>query len=282
MEPNSTVQLIGTFALVNAAREDRVAVFKQEGTMLRQSIAAALAMSALVMIAPIASAQQYGNGYNRPDAQNGYNRPDDRNGLDQGRFWQGAPESPRERIDWLQQRIQRGVTDGSLDRREAYQSQRELNSIRRMAMDARARDGGELVGADRDMLQRRLDDLSQRIRWRRQNGGYAYSDRGVPAQPGYRDPYATEYDAAHDYRDAPQYQERRLASDDQVYRGSDGRYYCKRSDGTTGLIIGAAGGGVLGNIIDGGHNRVAGTLLGGALGALAGKTIDQNSDVRCR
>ena len=72
-----------------------------------------------------------------------------------------------------------------------------------------------------------------------------------------------------------------LSADDQVYRGSDGRYYCKRSDGTTGLIIGAASGGILGNIIDGGRHRTAGTLIGGALGALAGKSIDQNQ-VRCR
>jgi len=35
-------------------------------------------------------------------------------------------------------------------------------------------------------------------------------------------------------------------------------------------------------VIDGGRNRVAGTLIGGALGALLGKTVDQNTDVRCR
>ena len=45
----------------------------------------------------------------------------------------------------------------------------------------------------------------------------------------------------------------------------------------------AVGGAVVGNVIDGGRNRVAGTLIGGALGALVGKSIDQsNSDVRCR
>lgn len=91
------------------------------------------------------------------------------------------------------------------------------------------------------------------------------------------------YDASRDYRDGPGYQERVLAADDRVYRGSDGRYYCKRNDGTTGLIIGAVGGGILGNVIDGGRSRAVGTLLGGALGAFAGKAIDQNnSQVRCR
>jgi uncharacterized protein YcfJ len=47
-------------------------------------------------------------------------------------------------------------------------------------------------------------------------------------------------------------------------------------------VIGAAAGGLLGNLIDGGHNRLAGTLIGGALGALTGRAIDRNTDVRCR
>jgi hypothetical protein len=78
------------------------------------------------------------------------------------------------------------------------------------------------------------------------------------------------------------YQDRVLRDDDYVYRGSDGRYYCKRSDGTVGLIIGGVTGGVLGNVIDGGRNRTAGTLIGGALGALAGSAIQRDSEVRCR
>ena len=106
------------------------------------------------------------------------------------------------------------------------------------------------------------------------------SGRYMPPPPGV-DPYATNYDASRYYRDDPRYEERRLSASDEVYRGSDGRYYCKRSDGTTGLVLGAAGGGILGNIIDGGRHRTAGTLIGGALGALAGKSIEQ-SDVRCR
>jgi hypothetical protein len=96
------------------------------------------------------------------------------------------------------------------------------------------------------------------------------------------DRYATDYDAARYYRDDPRYAERRLGPDDQVYRGSDGRYYCRRSDGTTGLIIGAAAGGILGNVIDGGRHRTGGTLIGGALGALLGRSVEQNSDIRCR
>ena len=110
------------------------------------------------------------------------------------------------------------------------------------------------------------------------------SESGYAPPPGEydEDRYATDYDAAHYYRDDPRYQERRLGSDDEVYRGSDGRYYCKRSDGTTGLIVGAAAGGILGNVIDGGRHRTGGTLIGGALGALLGRSVEQNSDIRCR
>jgi hypothetical protein len=97
-----------------------------------------------------------------------------------------------------------------------------------------------------------------------------------------RDRYATDYDAARDYRDDRRYEERRLTAQDEVYRGSDGRYYCKRSDGTTGLVIGGATGGLIGNVIDGGRHRTAGTLIGGALGAIMGRAVEQNSDVRCR
>ena len=186
-------------------------------------------------------------------------------------FWRGAPAGIHERIDWLQQRINRGAADGSLNSREQRRVQWRLDRIRRDARWLRRRDGGRLSPGDRDMIQSQLDELSRQIRWSRHNGAY-----------GYRDPYATDYDAARYYRDEPRYRERRLTRDDYVYRGSDGRYYCKRSDGTTGLIVGGIGGAAIGNVIDGGHNRVAGTLIGGALGALAGKAIDQNSDVRCR
>ena len=107
-----------------------------------------------------------------------------------------------------------------------------------------------------------------------QYGRYDWN-RPDPAYGGY---YADRY-----YRDDARYRERRLSRRDRIYRGSDGRYYCKRSDGTTGLIVGAATGGILGNVIDGGHSRAVGTLLGAAVGAIAGKKIDQsNSEVRCR
>lgn len=88
------------------------------------------------------------------------------------------------------------------------------------------------------------------------------------------------YDPRRDYRPG-NYQERVLTREDRIYRGSDNQYYCRRSDGTTGLIAGGAVGGILGNVIDGGRSRVLGTLLGGAGGALLGRSIEQNQ-LRCR
>lgn len=99
-------------------------------------------------------------------------------------------------------------------------------------------------------------------------------DRPDPSYGGY---YADRY-----YVDNPRYRERRLGRNDRVYAGQDGRYYCRRSDGTTGLVVGAAAGGILGNVIAGGGSRTLGTLLGAAGGAVAGRSVDRNRNVRCR
>ena len=96
------------------------------------------------------------------------------------------------------------------------------------------------------------------------------------------DPYATEYDAARYYRDDPRYRERYLTAQDEVYRGSDGRYYCRRSDGTTGLVVGAGVGALLGHSIDTRGERTTGTVVGGVLGALVGREVERSSDMRCR
>jgi len=82
------------------------------------------------------------------------------------------------------------------------------------------------------------------------------------------------WDPANSYQDG-RYRERGLSANDRVYHGSDGRYYCKRSNGTTGLVLGGVGGGLIGNALGGG---TLGTLLGAGGGALLGKTLDQNHD----
>ena len=93
--------------------------------------------------------------------------------------------------------------------------------------------------------------------------------------------YGGGYDASRYYRDGRYYQERRLTRYDRVYRGNDGRYYCRRSDGTTGLILGALGGGLLGNAIANGHSSTLGTLIGVAAGGAIGSSIDRGN-MRCR
>ncbi len=64
------------------------------------------------------------------------------------------------------------------------------------------------------------------------------------------------------------------------WRGDDGRMYCRKSDGTTGLVIGAAGGALLGRAVDTHGSRATGTILGAAAGALVGREIDRKR--RCR
>ncbi len=64
------------------------------------------------------------------------------------------------------------------------------------------------------------------------------------------------------------------------WRGRDGRTYCRKSNGTTGLIVGGVGGALVGRSIDTRGNRATGTILGAAAGALVGKSID--SKRRCR
>ena len=87
-----------------------------------------------------------------------------------------------------------------------------------------------------------------------------------------------DWDPSRSYHRDRHYHEHRLGRNDYVYRGGDGRYYCKRNDGTTGLVIGAIGGGLIGNAIGG---DTLGTLLGAGGGALVGRSIDRGN-VRCR
>ena len=67
------------------------------------------------------------------------------------------------------------------------------------------------------------------------------------------------------------------------WKGRDGRTYCRKSNGTTGLIVGGVGGALVGRAIDTRGDRTVGTLLGAAAGAVAGREIDRSgSSRRCR
>lgn len=75
------------------------------------------------------------------------------------------------------------------------------------------------------------------------------------------------------------YEPRRISEHERVWRGGDGRYHCRRSDGTTGLVVGAAAGALIGHELAQG-DRTLGTVLGAAGGGLLGRQIDRNN-LRC-
>src|SRR3954452_208659 len=88
---------------------------------------------------------------------------------DRNAIWRGAPDNPYERIQFLQDRISRGVADGSLDRREAWRANRELNGVRQWIRRMHWQ-GERLTPDQRARVQARLDQISQQIRWARHNG----------------------------------------------------------------------------------------------------------------
>lgn len=75
------------------------------------------------------------------------------------------------------------------------------------------------------------------------------------------------------YYDEPVYR------DTRVWRGRDGRVYCRKRDGTVGLIVGGALGAIIGREIDTRGDRSVGTILGAAGGAILGREVARG---RCR
>jgi len=111
----------------------------------------------------------------------------------------------------------------------------------------------------------------------------------IPAAPVLADPPhwapahgRRHHDAERIYDSQGRYYEpRRLSRSDRVWRGTDGRYHCRRDNGTTGLVIGAAVGGLLGNQIAGRGDKTLGTIVGAVGGGLLGRAIDRG-DLQCR
>lgn len=68
------------------------------------------------------------------------------------------------------------------------------------------------------------------------------------------------------------------------WRGRDGRTYCRKSNGTTGLIVGGVAGALAGRAIDTRGDRTVGTLVGAGAGALLGREVDRevSKPRRCR
>jgi uncharacterized protein YcfJ len=67
------------------------------------------------------------------------------------------------------------------------------------------------------------------------------------------------------------------------WRGRDGRTYCRRSNGTTGLVVGGVAGALAGRAVDTGGDRTLGTVIGAGAGALLGREVERGgSRRRCR
>ena len=111
----------------------------------------------------------------------------------------------------------------------------------------------------------------------------------IPAAPALADPpahapahgkrakdRAAIYDAAG-YYITP----RKITRSSYMWRGKDGKLYCKRDNGTTGLVIGAGVGALAGHELAGRGDKTLGAILGGALGAIIGREIDRGS-LQCR
>lgn len=144
------------------------------------------------------------------------------------------------------------------------------SAIAQPGHDRGRHEGWDRRGDDRRGPDRGRDDWRSKDRnWRNwRNYDYNRYERGGR---GY---YAENY-----YRGG--YKPIRVDRNTRIYRGNNGNYYCRRNDGTTGLIVGAALGGVVGNQLDRGGSNLLGTLLGAGAGGLLGREIDRGG-VSCR
>jgi len=128
------------------------------------------AASALALSATAVSAQDYNrDGYRdapRSDYRNDGHRGD-----------RNAWVSINQRQAQLDRRIDQGVRNGTLNRREAYRLRGEFNQIARLEANYRV---NGLNGWERADLDRRFDLLSARIRAERHDqygSGYGYDNR---------------------------------------------------------------------------------------------------------
>lgn len=64
------------------------------------------------------------------------------------------------------------------------------------------------------------------------------------------------------------------------WRGRDGRTYCRRPDGTTGLLVGGVAGALVGRTIDTRGDRTLGTVVGAGAGALLGREVERSGQKR--
>lgn len=142
------------------------------------------------------------------------------------------------------------------------------------AMPAAARDRDWDDRGDRWEQRDRHDDRHER-RHDRRDGRRGWEGRG-----GDYGDYGN-YGNYGGYQTRVRYAEPVYANT-RVWRGDDGRSYCRRSDGTTGLLIGGVAGALIGREVAGRRgDRTLGAILGAAGGALLGRAVDQGGS-SCR
>jgi len=124
---------------------------------------------------PCPSGYRY-DGPPPPPPRDGYGPPrhdDDHYGPppgDRRDFWYGGPQGIHERIDFLQDRINRAISGGWLSRHEQRDITIQMRRLRREDQRLEYQDGGRLSPPDRDYLQSLLDNLSQRLHWAEHDG----------------------------------------------------------------------------------------------------------------
>jgi uncharacterized protein YcfJ len=80
--------------------------------------------------------------------------------------------------------------------------------------------------------------------------------------------------------EAPAEAQRYYARDGRTYYAQPNTYRCRKGSGTTGLVLGGAAGALLGRSLDGGRDRTLGTVLGAAGGALLGREVQRGRQSR--
>ena len=116
---------------------------------------------------------QYGapqGGYGQPGyAQQGYAQPG-YGAAAGGGFWQGAPTDVRQRIDFLQQRIDRMSSNGRISPDAAQRAYTRLRQVRHYAHTNYER-YGQLTPDQQGYVQSQLDYVSRSLHWEA-NYGY--------------------------------------------------------------------------------------------------------------
>ena len=96
----------------------------------------------------------------------------------------------------------------------------------------------------------------------------------------HKNKHRDQHDSLYDDR-GRYFEPRRLSNDDRIWRGDDGRYYCRRDNGTPGLLVG----GSVDNMVDrryrDGRERTVGSILEATGSVLFGREINRGG-LKCR